>query len=202
MTDVTPLAPARFAEAVGVFARSFVLAPGTVFVYPEEVRLARITAFFRVMVNGFGEAGVVVATPGLESVGLLVPPGAAGVDDALATAGIGDFVGGLPPDEAERFRRLVGTLTAQHEAVAPGPHWKLSFLGTEPDQQGKGHGVAIVDDITSRAARDAVPAFLDTLTAANAAFYGRHGFAVVAEVDVPDSTVHAWTMRHQPLGVS
>jgi ribosomal protein S18 acetylase RimI-like enzyme len=200
VSRVAAIDRSRFDDAIGILARAFASGPGAVFAYDEDCRKERSEAFFRVLVRAYAEAGVLVATPGLESVGLLAPPSAR-TADAVAAAGMADFTASLRPDEAARFDRLVSTLGAEHDRLMTVPHWQLSFLGTDPPAQGRGFGTAIVDDVVGRADRDGVPAFLDTLEARNAAFYGRHGFATVSELDVPDSDVHVWAMRHEP-GVS
>jgi ribosomal protein S18 acetylase RimI-like enzyme len=200
---VTPIAPvdgSRLDDAAAVLARAFLSGPGTVFVYDEDLRRDRSEAFFRLMVRAYAEAGAVVATPGLESVGLLAPP-CARTAAAVTAAGMADFTASLRPGEAARFERLVSTLGAEHDRLMTVPHWQLAFVGTEPTAQGSGFGSVVVDDVVARADRDGVPAFLDTLEARNAAFYGRHGFTTVSELDIPGSDVHVWAMRHEP-GVS
>jgi ribosomal protein S18 acetylase RimI-like enzyme len=197
VTGVAHLERARIDDAAVVLARAFHPDPGMVFIFAEDRRLDRSEAFFRVMVRAVSQAGVAVATPGLESIGLLVPPSAQ-TAEAVGAAGMADFMASLLPAEAERFGRLVSTLGGEHDRVMTEPHWQLAFLGTEPSAQGRGFGVAVVDDVVARADRDGVPAFLDTLTSENAAFYGRHGFTAVSELDIPDSDVHAWAMRHEP----
>ena len=76
-----------------------------------------------------------------------------------------------------------------------GPHWNLFLVGVHPSAQGRGLGVALVDEVNRRALRDEVPVYLDTLTASNVGFYERRGYGVVAECDVPDSDIHVWGMR-------
>ena len=124
MTGVVALDPARIDDAAGVLARAFYPDAGMVFIFDEDRRLDRTEAFFRVMVRAVTAAGVPVATPGLESVGLLVPPSAQ-TAEAVGAAGMGEFMASLRSDETERFGRLVSTLGAEHDRVMTEPHWQL-----------------------------------------------------------------------------
>ena len=49
-----------------------------------------------------------------------------------------------------------------------------------------------------RLTRDRLVAVLDTSTAANVAFYNRHGFEVADELDLPAGGPHVWIMCREP----
>lgn len=63
-------------------------------------------------------------------------------------------------------------LGATAEAHHPDePHWYLATLGTDPSAQGRGIGSALLADVLERCDREATPAYLETETEANVAFY-------------------------------
>jgi len=74
-----------------------------------------------------------------------------------------------------------------------GPGWYLAILGTEPVRQGRGMASAVLAPILRRCDRLGLPAYLDTATAGDVAFYRGRGFLVVGEVDLPHSP-HFWVM--------
>jgi GNAT superfamily N-acetyltransferase len=61
------------------------------------------------------------------------------------------------------------------------PHYYLAVLGTEPDQQGKGIGSALMQPILDRCDQEGVGAYLESSKEKNIPFYARHGFEVVSE---------------------
>jgi GNAT superfamily N-acetyltransferase len=66
------------------------------------------------------------------------------------------------------------------------PHWYLQTLGTDPSQQGKGLGSALLAPVLERCDHDGIPAYLESSKAANIPFYERHGFRVTEEMVLPD----------------
>jgi len=129
------------------------------------------------------------------AVALYFAPGTVIDEEAVAASGLADVIEASGPERAGQIGRFLAALGAMHARTAPEPHWQLFFLGVAPASQRRGQGSSLVDEMTHRARRDGVPCFLDTLTAANVAFYERRGYRVVGEADVPDSPVHAWAMR-------
>lgn len=72
-------------------------------------------------------------------------------------------------------------------------HWYLGVLATLPSQQGRELGSAVLGPALAAADAELLPAYLVTATAANVAFYARHGFRVHVEVDFPDGP-HIWML--------
>jgi len=69
------------------------------------------------------------------------------------------------------------------DRIHPGdPHWYLGVLGTDPPHQGRGIGSALMAPVLTRCDAEGVPAYLESSKQSNVAFYARHGFAVVGEV--------------------
>jgi ribosomal protein S18 acetylase RimI-like enzyme len=77
------------------------------------------------------------------------------------------------------------------------PHWYLAVLGTEPDRQGEGIATALLHKVLDDCDRDEVPAYLETGTERNVAFYVRHGFKVTEELHLPNGPP-VWLMWRDP----
>ena len=78
------------------------------------------------------------------------------------------------------------------------PHWYLAVLGTEPRRQGEGLATALLHQVLDDCDRDEVPAYLETGTERNVAFYTRHGFKVSEELRLPNGPP-IWLMWRNPL---
>jgi ribosomal protein S18 acetylase RimI-like enzyme len=78
------------------------------------------------------------------------------------------------------------------------PHWYLAVLGTDPTRQGEGLGSALLRQVLEDCDRDEVPAYLETGTERNVAFYTRHGFKVRDEFRLPGGPP-IWLMWREPL---
>lgn len=87
---------------------------------------------------------------------------------------------------------------AQIERRHPGePHLYLAVLGVDPDRQGTGIGSALMAPGLELCDREGLPAFLETATERNVAFYTRHGFRVANELALP-SGPPVWLMWREP----
>lgn len=110
----------------------------------------------------------------------------------------------IAPASANLFRsRIIRTLRVQSmmqkKHPADTPHWYLYILGTDPTHGGKGIGSALIEAVTERCDAEGLPAYLESSKERNVPFYGRHGFAVVEEVPLPDGPP-IWRMWREPRG--
>jgi ribosomal protein S18 acetylase RimI-like enzyme len=103
----------------------------------------------------------------------------------------------LAPGVGTRLGRVVRGLV-QVEAKHPKPpHWYLAVLGTEPSRQGEGLATKLLAKVLDECDRDEVPAYLETGTERNVAFYTRHGFKVTEELRLPNGPP-VWLMWREP----
>ena len=65
------------------------------------------------------------------------------------------------------------------------PHWYLEIIGTEPAQQGRGMGSALLRPVLALCDRDGHGAYLEASSERNRALYERHGFRVVGRFNMP-----------------
>lgn len=94
----------------------------------------------------------------------------------------------------------IGRALEQLMALHPeAPHWYLAVLGTDPDQQGKGVGSALMAPILSRCDTSARSAYLEASRRENVPYYERHGFHVVGEFEIPEGPT-VWRMVRKPRG--
>jgi ribosomal protein S18 acetylase RimI-like enzyme len=65
------------------------------------------------------------------------------------------------------------------------PHWYLHMIGVDPRFQGRGYGSALIRHALERVDSDRLPAYLESTNPVNVPIYERHGFELVATVEVP-----------------
>jgi len=70
-------------------------------------------------------------------------------------------------------------------------------LGTDPVEQGKGIGSALMRPVLERCDEEGIGAYLESSKHSNLAFYGRHGFDVTREIELTDGPT-IWPMWRAP----
>ncbi len=104
----------------------------------------------------------------------------------------------LPPSEFARLLALTKHLDAEHERIAPDPHWYLNILGVEPLSRGRGIGRELLRPVLKRADAAGQPCYLETQSEQNVGVYEKVGFRVASEGEVPGRRLRVWTMRREP----
>jgi GNAT superfamily N-acetyltransferase len=77
------------------------------------------------------------------------------------------------------------------------PHWYLPMIGTDPAQQGKGYGSALLKHALSICDREGSPAYLESSNPGNIPLYQRFGFEVVGKIQAGSSPT-IFPMLRQP----
>ncbi|MEA2410078.1 MAG: hypothetical protein QOC77_639 [Thermoleophilaceae bacterium] len=103
----------------------------------------------------------------------------------------------LTPGVGRRVGRVMRGLVQVESRHPKPPHWYLAVLGTEPSRQGQGLATRLLGVVLDECDRDEVPAYLETGTERNVAFYNRHGFKVTEELRLP-SGPPVWLMWREP----
>lgn len=80
------------------------------------------------------------------------------------------------------------------------PFWYLHIAGVDPARQGQGLGGASIRAGLARCDASGVPAYLETATQSNVRLYGKLGFALVDEWQVPKGGPRFWSMLRQVGG--
>ena len=133
--------------------------------------------------------------------------GAASYDSgsAYVTDDFGGAALWLPPGvypDMESLDRLVRTnadpaILSDVDAIFEGmeryhpqtPHWYLPLIGTDPTQQGRGIGGALMHHALERCDRDGVAAYLESSNPRNIPLYQLHGFEILGTIQHGSSPV-------------
>jgi len=91
-----------------------------------------------------------------------------------------------------RLARLRAIMDKAHPMHRP--HAYLWFLGVTPQAQGRGVGSRLIRAKLDRLDATNTPAFLETATERNVAFYRRHGFEVLSEYRPEADAPRIWAM--------
>jgi ribosomal protein S18 acetylase RimI-like enzyme len=102
------------------------------------------------------------------------------------------LLGTLP--SLPRVLNGLGAVEARHPVV---PHLYLAVLGVDPGRQGEGIGSALIRPGLELCDREGLGAYLETGKERNVAFYGRHGFRVTEELQMPKGPP-VWLMWRDP----
>ena len=139
----------------------------------------------------------------------------AAVDDA-AVVGVAGWLpeGAYPPSRWRAARQLVAAwqalltphtfrdglryLTETEKLHPKEPHWYLAVIGVEPERQGEGLGGRLLAAVLGRLDETRVPAYLETSTEGNVAWYRHHGFEVQHEIRPAPAGPPVWTMWRDP----
>lgn len=90
-----------------------------------------------------------------------------------------------------------GLSLLEHKHPDDEPHYTLGVLGTDPDQQGKGIGGALIQPVLERCDAEGVGAYLESSKERNVPYYRRFGFEVTEEFTLPEGPP-VWGMWRDP----
>ena len=90
--------------------------------------------------------------------------------------------------------KILGEMQARHPKT---PHHYLAVVGTDPSQQGKGVGAALLAPMLARCDEEQMPAYLESSNEKNHSFYRRHGFEVTDSFPTPPGP-KIWLMWREP----
>jgi GNAT superfamily N-acetyltransferase len=93
-----------------------------------------------------------------------------------------------------RALRGMGVMDRTHPRA---PHWYLAVVGTDPPQQGRGVGAALIEPVLARCDAEGLGAYLESSKPENIPWYERFGFRVSGRIDLPDGPP-LWPMWRDP----
>jgi GNAT superfamily N-acetyltransferase len=93
-----------------------------------------------------------------------------------------------------RALRGLGLMESSHPRQ---PHWYLAVLGTDPPQQGRGVGAALLAPVLGRCDAEGIGAYLESSKPENVPWYERFGFRTTGRIDLPDGPP-LWPMWRDP----
>jgi GNAT superfamily N-acetyltransferase len=92
--------------------------------------------------------------------------------------------------------RLTGAVDKAHHQLTE-PHFYLAILGADPRWQRTGAGSAAIQPVLDRCDAEGLPAYLETQKEENLAYYARHAFDVVEQLEV-HGVPPIWTLLRKP----
>ena len=195
MTRARTATPDDIAPLAAALARAFADDPVMTWLFGrhDERRLKRLRRFFALEARRHGVQGEVLTTDGHLGGAFWDPP------DRWKERWV-DMLRSLPvmaPAVGPRVFRAVRGLSVIEQAHPRAPHWYLSVLGTDPPAQGTGVGADLMTPILDRCDEQGLGAYLESSKERNIAFYARYGFAVTAEIQLPDGPP-LWPMWREP----
>jgi ribosomal protein S18 acetylase RimI-like enzyme len=197
VTEVESLGTADVPAAADVLARAFYENPVFMQVFAEDAPAKRLRHVQGCML------GFVKATQ-RDGVGEIVK-----VDSKVAAVSLAFAPGKFPPGVIaqligargplacgpRRALRLARVDQEMRKSHLREPHWYLWFLGTAPDQQGKGLGSRLLRSLSAKSLASQVPCYLETEKASSVRLYEKHGYVVTGEDVLRSIGVKLWFMR-------
>ncbi|MFC7308227.1 GNAT family N-acetyltransferase [Streptomyces monticola] len=194
----SPVRPATAQDvpgAVRTLARAFADYAFTRHVVAADDHTERVRRFQDLFLTRIGlEYGRVWVTDDARAVAVWTTPER---DPGPGFAEVGPVVDELAGDRAEQFASAERALAPHRPSE---PVWFLATVGVAPEAQGQGLGDAVLAPGLKAADGAGYPVFLETSSERNVTFYERLGFAVTAQVELPDDGPRTWCMRREPLG--
>jgi GNAT superfamily N-acetyltransferase len=184
-----------FGPLAEMLARAFYDDPVTCWFYPDDGRRMRhARRFFAIRQRQLADQQLIYTTPELSGAALWAGPGR-WREDLRQSLMLVPMLPVLLP-RIVRSTQAVREIERRHPVR---PHYYLSVLGTEPQQQGGGIGSALLGPVLQRCDADGVGAYLESSKESNVGFYARHGFAVTERIELPDGPA-LWLMWREPRG--
>jgi ribosomal protein S18 acetylase RimI-like enzyme len=180
-SPVTATTPAEADQAIAVIVLAFSTDPTARWSYPDP---ERYLSHFPAIVRAFGGKAFAHGTGyhvnGFAGAALWLPPGIRPDEGALG----GVVQRSVAPERQAEVFAVFEQMARYH----PGePHWYLPLIGVDPVHQGKGHGSALLRHALLQCDRHHAPAYLESTNPANLPLYQRHGFEVLATIQVGTS---------------
>lgn len=86
--------------------------------------------------------------------------------------------------EPSRLQTIADVVQEKAKFHPHEPHWYLHMIGVDPRRQGRGYGSALLRHALALIDEEHLTAYLESSNPANIPLYEKHGFEVVATVEV------------------
>jgi ribosomal protein S18 acetylase RimI-like enzyme len=195
--DVRQARPEDYGQLAATLARAFYDDPVTSWFYPDaKRRLGQAQRFFAIRLRQLADQKLTYTTSELSGAALWAQP-ERWREDLRQSLMLLPMVPVLLP-RIVRATRAVRVIECLHPVE---PHYYLSVLGTDPEQQGAGIASALLAPVLQRCDANGTAAYLESSKESNVGFYARHGFDVTERIDLPDGPP-LWLMwrKARPAG--
>lgn len=98
----------------------------------------------------------------------------------------------------KKYSEIVEFMSDKAKDIIPANTWYLSIVGVDPQLQGQGFGVTLVQPILDKADKVGVPSYLETFDSRNKNFYKKLGYTDVASFLEPVTGSEYWVMFREP----
>ena len=168
-------------RAIGTLVSAFEIDPVARWMYhARDQYLLHIPRLFRALGASSFEVGGAHRSSDGAGVAIWLPPGVHG-DSAPVEAVIADSL----TRDMQRDVSAVFEMTEHYRPTEP--HWYLSLIGVEGSQRNKGYGAALLAHCLQQCDREHRAAYLWSSSKQNTSLYQRHGFEVVATIQIGSS---------------
>jgi GNAT superfamily N-acetyltransferase len=192
--SVRPARAEDFRPLAAMLARAFYDDPVTAWFYPDaRRRMKHARRFFGIRLRQLADQELIYTTAERSGAALWTQPGR-WREDLRQSLMLLPMLPVLLP-RIVRSTAAVREIERRHPVV---PHYYLSVIGTEPEQQGGGIGSALLVPVLQRCDSDGVGAYLESSKESNVDFYVRHGFVVTERIELPGGPP-LWLMWREPL---
>ena len=168
-------------RAIATITTAFVADPAMRWIYPEP---SGYLAGFPKLVGALGrdafQKGSAYEASAYASVAIWLGPGvhpdSARLGHVIETT--------VDKERAPRVFEVLEELDRWHPTE---PHWYLPFIGVDGPVQGTGLGSMLLRHALGEIDRERAPAYLETANPRNIPLYRRHGFEVLAPIELPSA---------------
>jgi len=182
--------------AVEVLARAFYADPVWGWAFPDpERRLGQHRAVWELVAKAALSYESAWLTGDCAAVALWIPPGRPELRPEDEER-LGPMLRELTGDGADRVLETFERFEAAHPEAEP--HYYLSLLATDPDQRGRGLGMALLAATLERIDAEGVPAFLESSNPVNDHRYEGLGFRRCGEFELPENGPSVTQMWRDP----
>jgi ribosomal protein S18 acetylase RimI-like enzyme len=180
VANVTTATPAEMDQCVALVALAFSSDPAARWLYKDpHAYMEHFPRFVRAFGGAAFEHGTAHHVEGCAAA-LWFPPGAQPDEEALVALIESSVPAG---DHATVF----AVLENMGELHPEEPHWYLPLIGTDPAQQSRGHGSALLKHALAICDAQKMPAYLEATSPRNVKLYQRHGFEVLGTIQAGTS---------------
>jgi len=183
-TDVVTVRPAREGEqdrVVGPIVLGFAADPVLRWFFPDPHQyLEAFPQLVRAVAAPAFEHGSAYRDDSFNGGALWLPPG---VEPDVASI-VELLQRSIDPS---RLAQVFALFEAKGKYHPHEPHWYLHMLAVDPALQARGLGSQLLTDGLKRVDADHLPAYLESTNPRNVSLYERHGFEVLAAVEVEGS---------------
>jgi len=196
------LGPADAEAAAEVLARAFANDPLWRYLLPDaRQRPALVRQAFRTFAPAFvsGQQAYGVGAPLAGVAVWSAPDQPEGPASALLNANLLTLVFSPLALAVARAAPIFAAFEQLRRRYAAEPHYYLATVGVVPEAQGRGLASRLIRPVLAHADARALPAYTETMTAANVGIYERFGFVVREQRRVPDADLVIWALYRPRL---